>query len=85
MLFDFIETISNLHKLKQSSVELTKIKESVSSETFATLLAEFEKEVDKLSLCLADVFDNDAEIMQLIFELKSVTIQLRAENVERLS
>lgn len=82
---NLIEIISNLHGLKKSSVELKRIKDATSSDDFAALLAKFEKEVDKLNACLADAFDKDPEIMQLLFELKSAVIALRAENVERVS
>ena len=84
-MINFIGIISELNDLKKSSVELHHIKDATSSDDFAVLLKKFEKEVDKLSVCLANTFDNDPDIMQIIFELKSVVIALRADNVETIS
>ncbi len=41
-----------------------------------------EQEVDRLAECLGEVFDNDPEVMQLLFEMRSVVIALRGSNVE---
>jgi hypothetical protein len=79
---NFINIISELNILKKASVELESVKETTSKDEFAILLKKFEKEVDKLNICLAEAFDNDPDIMQVIFELKSVVIALRGENVE---
>jgi len=79
---NFINIISELNLLKKASVELESVKETTSKDEFAILLKKFEKEVDKLNIRLAEAFDNDPDIMQVIFELKSVVIALRGENVE---
>jgi hypothetical protein len=79
---NFINIISELNILKKASIELESVKETTSKDEFAILLKKFEKEVDKLNVCLVEAFNNDPEIMQVIFELKSVVIALRGENVE---
>ncbi len=84
-MIDFINIISKLNLLKNSSTHLSSIKNATSSEEFVVLLKAFEQEVDKLSVCLAESFNNDPDIMQLIFELKSAVIALRADNVETAS
>ncbi len=81
-MINFINIISELNDLKKSSADLRSIRNATSAEEFVILLKKFEKEVDKLSLCLADTFNNDPDIMQVIFELKSAVIALRADNVE---
>lgn len=81
-MINFINIISELNILKKASLELESVKATTSTDEFAVLLKKFEKEVDKLSICLAETFNNDPEIMQVIFELKSVVIALRGENVE---
>lgn len=81
-MINFIDIISELNALKNSSSELNKAKSHTSSDEFDVLLKKFEQEVDKLSLCLADSFNNDPDIMQIIFELKSAVIALRSDNVE---
>jgi len=79
-MIDFIDIIIKLNKLKQTSLAL---EASRPSDDFATLLSLFEIEVDRLNLCLARSFNNDPDIMQVIFELKSAVIALRGDNVER--